>query len=95
MVYCNKIVADQHGTSRESLIGTSVNLLTQWRANRTDMTTVDAALSAGEVFRYEGEVTRCDGSTFWLGMTVRPLLDEAGRLSHSVSIGADITARTR
>ena len=93
VVYCNKIVADQHGTSREELLGTSVNLLTQWRANSATTEIVEATLRAGEMFRYEGEVTRCDGSTFWLGMTVRPLFDAAGELSHSVSIGADITAR--
>ena len=54
---------------------------------------VQAALRAGRTFQYEDEVTRRDGSTFWLGVSVRPLYDAAGRLTHSVAVGADITAK--
>jgi two-component system NtrC family sensor kinase len=43
--------------------------------------------------QYEDEVTRPDGSTFWLGVTIRPLYDGEGRYTHSVSVGADITAK--
>jgi signal transduction histidine kinase len=38
-------------------------------------------------------VSRRDGSTFWLGVSIRPLYDEHGRLTHSVAVGADITAK--
>ena len=51
------------------------------------------ALRAGRTFRYEDEVTRRDGSTFWLGVAIRPIFDAAGRLTHSVAVGADITAK--
>jgi signal transduction histidine kinase len=36
---------------------------------------------------------RPDGGTFWLGLSIRPIFDDVGRLTHSVSIGADITAK--
>src|SRR5580700_6976857 len=30
IVYCNKVVAEQHGFAREELIGKPITLLTQW-----------------------------------------------------------------
>ena len=94
IVYCNKIVADQHGIAREELIGKPITLLTQWVGHNPDyFAEVQAALLAGQTFHYEDEVTRPDGSTFWLGVSIRPLYDDTGRLTHSVSVGADITAK--
>ena len=94
IVYCNKIVADQHGFPREELIGKPITLLAQWVGNNPNyLGDVQAALRAGRTFHYEDEVTRPDGSTFWLGVSIRPLYDGMGRLTHSVSVGADITAK--
>jgi PAS domain S-box-containing protein len=94
IVYCNKIVADTHGYTREELIGKPITMLTQWiRHDPTFMAEVQAALSAGRTVQFEDEVTRPDGSTFWLGVSIRPLYDSAGRFTHSVTVGADITAK--
>jgi PAS domain S-box-containing protein len=94
IVYCNKVVAEQHGFSREALIGQPVTLLTQWVGNNPNyLGEVLAALSEGRTFHYEYEVARPDGSRFWLGISVRPLYDAAGRLTHSVTVGADITSK--
>ncbi len=57
------------------------------------MLEVQTALSAGQTVQFEQEVTRPDGSTFWLGVSIRPLYDSAGRITHSVAVGADITAK--
>ena len=94
IVYCNKIVADTHGYTREQLIGKPVTLLTQWVGRNPEyMAEVQAALQAGQTARYEEEVTRPDGSTFWLGVSIRPLFDGTGRFTHSVAVGADITSK--
>jgi PAS domain S-box-containing protein len=94
IVYCNKVVAEQHGYAREELIGKPITFLTQWMGRDPDyLKEVQAALRAGQTFQYEDEVTRRDGSTFWLGVSIRPLYDAAGRLTHSVAVGADITAK--
>ena len=94
IVYCNKIVADQHGIAREELIGKPITLLTQWVGHNADyLAEVQAALRAGRTFHYEDQVTRPDGTTFWLGVSIRPLFDGTGRLTHSVAVGADITAK--
>ena len=91
IVYCNKIVAETHGYARDELIGKPVTLLTQWVGrNPIYIAEVQVALRAGRTAQYEEEVTRPDGSTFWLGVTIRPLYDTAGRFTHSVAVGADI-----
>ncbi len=94
IVYCNKIVAEQHGLVREELIGKPITLLTQWVShNAKYLAEVRAGLRAGQTVHYEDEVTRPDGSSFWLGVSIRPLYDSEGRFTHSVAVGADITAK--
>jgi len=94
IVYCNKAVADQHGIPRAELIGKSITALAQWRnANEDYRTQLAAALSAGRTFHHEDEIVRRDGSTFWLGVSITPILDVAGTLTHSVAVGADITVK--
>jgi PAS domain S-box-containing protein len=94
VVYCNKAVADQLGLPREEIIGRPLSVLTQWVGrNPTYRADVWAALRAGHTFRYEDEVRRSDGSTFWLGVSTMPLHDARGRLTHAVTVGADITAK--
>jgi PAS domain S-box-containing protein len=94
IVYCNKAVAEQHGFSREELVGQPIRVLTQWvSGNPTYASDVATALRHRRTFQYKDEVTRRDGSTFWLGVAIRPIFDDAGRLTHSVAVGADITAK--
>jgi PAS domain S-box-containing protein len=94
IVYCNQVVADQHGFTREELLGQPVGILTQWAGgNASYASDVAAAMRDRRPFHYEDEVTRRDGSTFWLGVAVRPIFDPTGRLTHTVAIGADITAK--
>jgi PAS domain S-box-containing protein len=94
IVYCNKAVADQHGFLRAELLGKPVSILTQ-SVNRNATLEADAraAWRAGQTFRYEDEVTRRDGSRFWMGVSMMPLYDGAGQMTHSVAVGADITAK--
>jgi PAS domain S-box-containing protein len=87
-------VADQHGFPCEELFGKPITWLAQWVGrNPNYLADVQAALQAGRTFQYEYEVTRPDGSSFWLGVSVRPLYDGAGRLTHLVAVGADITSK--
>jgi PAS domain S-box-containing protein len=93
IVYCNKVVADEHGFRRDELIGKSIGTLAQWASQDDAVSDLQAALRAGHTFHHEYEVMRRDGSKFWLGVSVRPIFDATGRLTHSVAIGADITAK--
>lgn len=94
IVYCNRVVADQHGFLRQDLIGRPVSVLAQWvNRNSTQQLNVGTALRCGRTIRYEDEVTRKDGSTFWLGVSIRPLYNDDGTVTHSVAVGADISAK--
>jgi len=94
VVYCNKAVADQLGLPRDQVIGRPLGMLAQWVGrNANYRAEVLAALRAGHTFRYEDEVLRTDGSTCWLGISTMPLHDARGRLTHAVTVGADITTK--
>jgi PAS domain S-box-containing protein len=94
VAYCNKVVADQHGLSREDLIGQSAARLTGLQSRNTSYRAeLDSALRAGRTFHCEDEVALQDGTSFLLGVSIRPIFDQAGRLTHAVAIGADITAK--
>ena len=93
IVYCNKVVAEEHGFRREELIGKGISTLAQWVSHDTYVSEVNAALLAGQTFNHESEVARRDGSTFWLGLSIRPIFGADGRLTHSVAVGADISAK--
>jgi PAS domain S-box-containing protein len=94
VAYCNKIVAEQHGVRREQLIGQPAGVLTGWQnRNANYRVELDSTLRAGHTFHYEDEVTREDGTSFLLGVSIRPIFDRAGRLTHAVAIGADITVK--
>ncbi|GAA1114994.1 putative bifunctional diguanylate cyclase/phosphodiesterase [Arthrobacter flavus] len=51
------------------------------------------ALAAGEAFRGEILNYRKDGSAFWNDLSIAPLHDAAGRLTHYVSVQRDINTR--
>jgi PAS domain S-box-containing protein len=94
IVYCNKVVADEHGLCRHELVGKSIRTLTQWADQDSGyVSDMNATLRAGRTFHRESEVTRRDGSKFWLGVSIRPIFDAGGHVTHSVSMGADITAK--
>jgi len=92
--FCNQIVADQHGLRKEDLVGQDAAVLTQWGVRNTNYrASLSAALHAGEVFHYEDEVMRKDGTRLMVGVSTTPVFDRAGRLTHAVAIGADITGK--
>jgi PAS domain S-box-containing protein len=94
IVYCNKAVAEHHGYTREELIGKPVTLLTRFAGQTPEHErAVVSALQSGRAFNFEEEVSRRDGTTFWVGVSLRPLRDSTNEVSHAVAIGADISSK--
>ena len=94
IVYCNNVAAAQQRCRREDLIGrsaASLNFVN--RGGQTDYEADFRILAGGSCISYETPVERADGTQYWLGVTVKPIFDERGRLTHSVAMGADITAK--
>jgi PAS domain S-box-containing protein len=90
MVYCNRAVGESLGYERHEMLG-KTQLGVKWTPER--YAEAKALMTSGQDFRFEDEVERRDGSTFWTGVTVRPIFNAEGRMTHTMAIGADITAK--
>ena len=94
IAYCNRAAADQFGFLRQDLVGHDAAAVTQWYTrNKEYRARLSAALHSGATFQYEDEVPRKDGSSFLLGISMTPIFDSTGSLTHAAVIGADITQK--
>jgi PAS domain S-box-containing protein len=92
ITYCNKAVADQFGLRRQDVLGRDAGMVTQGRTgDESNQTRLSTTLRSGVTLQYEDEVPRNDGSTFVLGISITPIFDRDGNLTHAAVIGADIT----
>lgn len=93
IVYINRRQAASHGYTPQELIGKSVKMVSTAGRSRERRQRERELLESGKELRFEEEVKRRDGSTFWAGVTVVPVLDADGRLTHIMSVASDITTR--
>lgn len=91
IVYVNPAMAQNHGYTPEELLGKSVGILMPRRSEERRRMERDM-VERGKELRFEEQVRRRDGSTFWVGVTVVPIFDN-GAPTHLICIGSDITAR--
>jgi len=93
IIYANRAMAESYGYEAAELIGKSIRLLAPVNWTDEDVRQLRSVLTQGLPFRAEEQVRRKDGSLFWLGMTVLPLRNPAGQVTHTVRVASDITAR--
>jgi PAS domain S-box-containing protein len=93
IIYVNRALARDHGYEPEELVGRTAAQLVPADLNPTQLEQIVQAQRKGEVLRTEVRSRRKDGSMFWAGIFLGPVRDRNGRVTHYVSIGADITAR--
>jgi PAS domain S-box-containing protein len=92
IVYVNRAVLISSGYEREELMGQSPDFLTPHALNPEATLAVQQAVRRGESLRTELRSRRKDGSTYWAGVTLTPVRNTSGAVTHYVAIGADITA---
>ena len=94
IVYANRGVAGAHGYDATELLGRSLAKLTSAeQENAGALARIGAAVRDGVSVRTELIARRKDGSTFWVGMSMAPILNGADRITHYLGIGADITVK--
>jgi two-component system NtrC family sensor kinase len=93
IVYVNRALAKDHGYDRHELIGADPEILVSRDLNPAQVEQIAAATAAGQSLRVEVRCRRKDGTVFWAGVSLFPIHDHAGHVTHYVSIAADITAR--
>jgi two-component system NtrC family sensor kinase len=93
VVFMNRAVLRDYGYEPSELLGKRPDLLVPHDLNRVQLKGITEALKSGHEVRTELRGRRKDGSIFWIGAFVAPVKDAAGRFTHYVGVGADITAR--
>jgi PAS domain S-box-containing protein/diguanylate cyclase (GGDEF)-like protein len=81
------------GYREEELLGVNCRILQGPGSDPGIRAAINRALTAGNVF--EGDILnyRKDGSPFWNGLSITPLCDAAGTITHFVSVQRDISSR--
>lgn len=93
IVYANAAFTAVTGYSAEEVLGRNCRLLQGPGTDALTVTTVRMTLARQETFRGEILNYRKDGTAFWNALTVSPLRNEDGVVTHFVSVQRDITAQ--
>lgn len=81
------------GYTEAEVLGTNCRILQGAGTAPEAAAAIRDALARGEQFRGEILNYRKDGSPFWNALTITPLRDEHGQVTHFVSVQRDINAR--
>ncbi|OHV16312.1 PAS sensor protein [Methylorubrum extorquens] len=95
VVWANCAFLGLTGYAREELYGQNCRMLQGPLTDAAVLQTMRSALATGRPF--EGELLnyRKDGTSFWNGMTINPVCDEAGKVLFFFSAQADMTDKHR
>lgn len=95
IVYVNQAVIERTGYSRDQLIGANPRLFQGADTCREALGRIGQALGRGERVREELLNYTASGEPYWIDISIVPLFDADGRLTHFVGTQSDITARKR
>jgi diguanylate cyclase (GGDEF)-like protein/PAS domain S-box-containing protein len=90
-LYANEAFSTITGYSQEEMLGQNCRILQGPETDTSVLARLRAALAEGQVFRGELLNYRKDGSFFWNDLTVTPLRDVDGRITHYVSVQRDVS----
>jgi two-component system NtrC family sensor kinase len=94
IVYVNGAICRDHGYEPLELLGRNARAqLIDGESSAEGLAVVSAALRDGRKARAELQALRKDGSKFWVGISLNPVYDASGTVTHFVIVGADITKR--
>lgn len=93
IVYVNRAIASDHGYEPHELLGKSPVFLNPPELNIAALQEIENGMRQCKPVRTEVLSRRKDGSTFWTGITLTPVRNEAGQLTHYLGMGTDITQR--
>jgi diguanylate cyclase (GGDEF)-like protein/PAS domain S-box-containing protein len=93
VVYANKAFESVTGYSTAEMLGRNCRVLQGPGSDPETIAMMRTVLGRGETFRCEILNYRKNGTPFWNGLTVSPLRDAAGVITHFVSVQRDVTAQ--
>ena len=95
IVFVNDAFERLTGYAREEVLGKSPRLVQGPATSRSELDRIKAALQKQESVSAELVNYTRDGKAFWLELDIVPVTDDAGRLTHWVSVERDITGRKK
>jgi len=93
--YANPAAEQITGYSEREMIGRNPRLFQSGHTPHAVYERMWSTIGSGEVWRGELLNRRKNGDLFWESMSIAPVRDEDGRISHFVGLKQDITARRR
>ncbi|MFA7096184.1 MAG: PAS domain S-box protein [Gammaproteobacteria bacterium] len=95
VIYANPAVEAITGYSSAELLGKSPRLLYAHESNQAGIEQLKQGIRAGEACRVILHNQRKDGKGFWNELSVAPIRDSGGRVTHFIGVLRDVTERTR
>jgi diguanylate cyclase (GGDEF)-like protein/PAS domain S-box-containing protein len=93
VVYANKAFEAVTGYSAEEILGRNCRVLQGPGSDSETIAMMRTVLGRGETLRCEILNYRKNGTPFWNGLTISPLRDATGAVTHFVSVQRDVTAQ--
>lgn len=93
LIYVNEAFERVTGYSREEAVGRNCRFLQGEASDPDAVAELRAAVEAGERTSVELVNYRANGAPFWNEVSIAPLRDDAGRVTHFVGFQDDVTAR--
>ncbi len=94
-IHCNRAFEAITGYSHGDVIGQPLRFLDDDQPPQPDLDQLRAAVERGETCSVVIRNLRRDGGFFWNDLTIAPVQDPEGRLTHLVGICVDITEHLR
>lgn len=95
IVYVNEAFTRITGYSAEDVLGKTPRLLQGPKTDRAVLDTLRAALERGDMFRGELINYSKTGDEYWLDVSIMPLRNSYGTLTHFMAIERDVTERKK
>jgi PAS domain S-box-containing protein len=93
MVWVNDAFLNLTGYARDEVIGRNCRMFQGPETDRSEVDRVRDAIAGERTIEVELINYRKDGSTFWNGMTIAPVRDAAGHVTHYYAAQADMTGK--
>lgn len=93
ITYANQAISDITGYSRAELIGQTPKMLQGPKTDRGTLDKLAAATAKGRAFKGELINYNRHGREYWLDISIVPIKDKEGNITHFAAIERDITER--
>lgn len=93
IVYANPAFSQMTGYTLEEVLGKTPYILIGEKTDRATLDKIRTARQNCQPVQVEGINYTKDGREVWIELSIFPVADETGRVTHWVSVGRDITER--